>query len=76
MGIKMLESNKNGKICPLLAAFGGSRDQVSTGSNWAARCKGTDCAWWDVAHNSCAVTVISKELGEVPSAAVTPSVPA
>ncbi|MEN6520142.1 MAG: hypothetical protein ABFD46_03190 [Armatimonadota bacterium] len=72
----MLESSKNGKICPLLAAFGGSRDQVSTGSNWASKCKGVDCAWWDAAHNNCAVTVISKELGEVPSMAVTPAVPA
>lgn len=68
----MLESNKGVKICPLLAAFGGNRDQVSSGSNWVSRCKGADCAWWDTTHHNCAITVISQELGEVqPTAAQT-----
>ncbi|HOK53948.1 MAG TPA: hypothetical protein PLZ21_02300 [Armatimonadota bacterium] len=59
----MFESTHQNKICPLLATAV-SKDQVSSGSSWASRCKGDDCAWWDTEQNNCAIAVLSKELGE------------
>jgi hypothetical protein len=61
----MVEVHHDAKVCPILAAFSGSRDTVSTGGSWATRCKGTECAWWDAERHHCAVTVISQELGQI-----------
>jgi len=59
------QGHQNVRICPILAAFSGSRDSVSTGSTWAVRCKGSDCGWWDDEERRCAVAVISHSLAGV-----------
>ncbi len=59
------------KICPILAASG-TKDNVSTGSSWATRCKSDECGWWDPERESCAVTVISQELRELFSSGAIP----
>ncbi len=59
-----MEGNHHEKICPILAAFG-SRDSISSGSTWACRCKGDECGWWDDDQKKCAVSVISKEIGQM-----------
>ena len=46
------------KVCPILAAFAGGRDSVSTGSTWAIRCKASECAWWDDSHHACVVMAL------------------
>jgi hypothetical protein len=54
------------KTCPILAAFqGNSGNQASTGKFWAVRCKRDGCGWWDDKHNSCAVSMIAQELGDM-----------
>jgi hypothetical protein len=65
-GFDMLDTHKD-KICPILAAFG-NKDSVSTGSSWAARCKGDECGWWDADHKRCAVIAISNGLAQIDSA--------
>lgn len=60
----MVDSQHSAKICPLFAAFAANKDQVSTGSTWATRCKGADCAWWDDSHSICGIVLVSKELAK------------
>lgn len=51
------------KLCPILiGATASSRDGISAGGNWGARCKTDDCSWWDNERQSCAVMVISQQL--------------
>lgn len=67
----MLEGHQDAKICPFLAASLASRDtssSASTGSSWAARCKGAECAWWDNNNHGCAVAIAAHELGQLFSA--------
>jgi hypothetical protein len=64
----MHEGTHSTKICPILAAFSG-KDQVSTGSNWASRCKGADCAWWDSANGVCGIVTVAKGIGAVAASA-------
>ena len=66
----MVEGHRDAKICPILAAFTGGRDSVSTGSTWAIRCKGSECGWWDENHQNCAVVMIPVQLGELFSSAL------
>ncbi len=61
----MLQSSEQQKTCPLLAAFATNKDQVSTGSTWASRCKGTDCAWWDTEKDNCVVSSVCKSVAHL-----------
>ena len=65
----MTEGHHDAKICPILAAFAGGRDTVSTGSTWAIRCKASECAWWDDSHHACVVMILPLEMaGKLASA--------